>query len=504
MNRLWSYLGLGLGLACLGGVAGAGETTSPLKVCLVSGSEEYESDRTLAAYKAFVESRYPVQCTLLTARGTDDLPGLEALDDCDVALFFTRRLTIDGDQLERVKRYVLAGRPLVGVRTASHGFQNWLEFDELVLGGNYRGHFRNDLSQRARVVPGTKGHPIVRGIDTIASRGSLYKTSPLAPDAIVLLESTSPEGTEPAAWTRDFRGGRAFYTSLGAQGDFENAGFLRLLTNALFWAAGRDVPEPPAAEQPALRPTPEGTIRLTLRSRVETFKGSGEFDEVRLTRDVPAAEAAIVICDMWDLHWCRGASERADAIAARMEPVLAAARARGVQIVHAPSETMDFYDGTPQRLRALLAPRATPPAPPDLPPEPPLPIDDSDGGCDTDDAFYLAWTRQNPRITVGEPDAVSDRGDEIYNLFRQLGVKYVFVMGVHTNMCVLNRSFAIREMTRRGMRCILVRDLTDTMYDPADPPMVPHDEGTERVVRHIETYWCPSTLSADLLEGLPR
>ena len=69
------------------------------------------------------------------------IQGLEALDDCDVALFYTRRVTIDGEQLEAVKRYVNSGNPIVALRTTSHGFQNWLEFDKLVLGGNYHGHY---------------------------------------------------------------------------------------------------------------------------------------------------------------------------------------------------------------------------------------------------------------------------------------------------------------------------------------------------------------------------
>jgi hypothetical protein len=80
-----------------------------------------------------------------------------------------------------------------------------------------------------------------------------------------------------------------------------------------------------------------------------------------------------------------------------------------------------------------------------------------------------------------------------------MGIKYVLVMGVHANMCILNRSFAIKEMTRRGIQCVLVHDFTDAMYDPNDPPRVSHDEGTALVVEHIERYWCPSTTSAELL-----
>ncbi|HEV3165025.1 MAG TPA: hypothetical protein VGZ22_13425, partial [Isosphaeraceae bacterium] len=118
-------------------------------------------------------------------------------------------------------------------------------------------------------------------------------------------------------------------------------------------------------------------------------------------------------------------------------------------------------------------------------------------------AFDLAWTRENPRIDIGELDGISDNGAEVYNLFHHLGIKNVLIIGVHTNMCVLNRSFAIRQMTKWGMHCILVRDLTDTMYDPKDRPYVPHDQGTALVVEHIEKYWAPSILSTDLVEGLP-
>src|SRR5438132_9092937 len=115
--------------------------------------------------------------------------------------------------------------------------------------------------------------------------------------------------------------------------------------------------------QPSLRPRPEGALRLKLRTRVETFKGSGEWDEVNLVKEVPVAEVAIIICDMWDKHWCEGATERCGALAEKMAPVIKAARAKGIQIIHAPSETMNFYQDTPQRRRVLLAPRVEMPKP---------------------------------------------------------------------------------------------------------------------------------------------
>src|SRR5438067_332092 len=79
-----------------------------------------------------------------------------------------------------------------------------------------------------------------------------------------------------------------------------------------------------------------------------------------------------------------------------------------------------------------------------------------------------AWTRQNAAIPIDEDrDYISDNGDEVYSILKERGITTLMVMGVHTNMCVLNRSFAIKAMTRRGVRCVLIRDLTDAMYNPA-------------------------------------
>ena len=65
-------------------------------------------------------------------------------------------------------------------------------------------------------------------------------------------------------------------------------------------------------------------------------------------------------------------------------------------------------------------------------------------------------------------------------------------------MCVLDRPFGIKQMARWGVDCVLVRDLTDSMYNPERSPYVSHDEGTRLVVGHIEKHWCPTTVSADL------
>lgn len=252
----------------------------------------------------------------------------------------------------------------------------------------------------------------------------------------------------------------------------------------------------------ASQEAPGRILRLNLRTRVEPFRGSGVWREVSFEQEFPARETALVICDMWDRHWCSGASQRVEILARKMAPVIDRTRAQGVLIIHAPSETMNFYKDQAPRRRIMAAAKTDPP-PSLILPEPPLPIDDSDGGCDTpQDKFYKAWTRENAAIRVADEDVISDDGGEIYSLLRQRGVKNLLVMGVHTNMCVLNRSFAIKQMTKWGIHCALVRDLTDTMYNPQDRPYVPHDQGTGLVVEYIEKYWCPSVLSADLVRAL--
>ena len=249
-----------------------------------------------------------------------------------------------------------------------------------------------------------------------------------------------------------------------------------------------------------LRPVRAAEITVNLRSRVEAFKGSGEWREVSLRQSFAPEQTAVLICDMWDKHWCKGATERVNGLVVKMAPFLESARKRGIQIIHAPSEVMAFYENAPQRKRIMAVATVDPPAPLSLP-DPPLPIDDSRGGCDTPDQFYKAWTRENPGLRIDASDVISDNGTEIYSFLRDRNIHTLLVMGVHANMCVLNRPFAIKRMTALGIHCILVRDLTDAMYNPKDPPYVSHDAGTQLVIEYIEKYWCPTTTSADLLRA---
>jgi len=234
---------------------------------------------------------------------------------------------------------------------------------------------------------------------------------------------------------------------------------------------------------------------------VEAFKGSGIWDEVIIRKEFEIGRTVALICDMWDKHWCRGATEHVTAMAPIMNSVIEVARKNGVQIIHSPSETMGFYINSPHRRRIVDVPCVATPKPLEISTPPALPIDDSDGGCDTGEKpWFKAWTRQHPAIKIMGDDVISDDGLQIYNFIRQRGIENLIMMGVHTNMCIMNRSFGIKQMTMWGIRCILVRDLADAMYNPEWFPHVGHEIGTNLVIEYIEKYWCPTIASEDLLK----
>jgi nicotinamidase-related amidase len=259
------------------------------------------------------------------------------------------------------------------------------------------------------------------------------------------------------------------------------------------------------------RPVVPGKLRLHPRERREVAKGSGKFKMVERQVDWNVSETAIIVCDMWDDHYCKGAAQRVKVMVPRMNEVLSRARDHGVMIIHSPSGTMNLYEGTPYRIRMKQAPKVKAPIPVgkwcNLDPkrEPPLPVDTSKCSCDDPvvGPAVRRYTRQHPGLDITGYDAISDNGEEIYNFMEQLKIKNIVLMGVHTNMCVLGRPFGIRQMARLGKNVVLCRDLTDAMYDPRQPPHVSHARGTELVIEHIEKYWCPSILGKDLTAVVP-
>jgi type 1 glutamine amidotransferase len=229
----------------------------------ISGANEYFSNQNLCAYKEWLEKTYPkisvTVCHAAKVLDKTNVQGLQALENADLMLIFARRLTIDGQQLQYVKDYIKTGRPVVGIRNASHGLQNFLEFDKLVLGGTYHGTTTGKPDgrevgpdgrmrvtgppvgpvQTVNVIETQKDHPVLEGVTDFTSKYTLYRTTPLADDVTALMTGSIPgEEVEPTCWVRTVGSQRVFYTSLGGKQDWDNPTYVRLVTNGIFWALG--------------------------------------------------------------------------------------------------------------------------------------------------------------------------------------------------------------------------------------------------------------------------
>jgi Trehalose utilisation len=260
-------------------------------VVLVSGDEEYRSEEALPQLAKILATHHGFKCTVLFAIDkesgeinpniNDNIPGLEALATADLMVIFTRFRNLPDDQLAHVVDYVNSGKPIIGLRTATHAFnlsgkskfQNytWTSkadgwdggFGRQVLGETWISHHGSHGKQSTRgiIADDQSGHPIVRGIrdgDIWGPTDVYGVTLPLPGDSKPLilgqvLEGMKPddkpvEGKQnepmmPVAWIKTFTGSegkstRVFTTTMGASQDLESAGLRRLLVNATYWGLG--------------------------------------------------------------------------------------------------------------------------------------------------------------------------------------------------------------------------------------------------------------------------
>ena len=270
----------------------------------------------------------------------------------------------------------------------------------------------------------------------------------------------------------------------------------------------------------------EGSLPLRLRSRVETEPGSGVFRVIEKAETWNPRQSAIIVCDMWDLHHCLNATRRVEEMAPRMNQLLDAAREPRRPHHPRPEQLHGRLQGPPGPAARDQTPTREEPAQGHRPVVPAIPaeekgkypIDQSDGGEDDDPAEHAEWaaklkamgrnpaprgSRRSTALTIHDGDVISDSGEEIWSILEQRGIDNVILVGVHTNMCVLGRPFGLRQMAKNGKNVVLMRDMTDTMYNPARSPYVSHFTGTDLIVEHIEKWVCPTITSDQVLGGKP-
>lgn len=248
----------------------AGASQKRPHIVFVSGDHEYSSEETFPILAAELEKRYGMQATVLKSfpdeNAEENLPGLEALDKADVAVFFLRWRRLPAEQLEHIHKYLDAGKPVVAFRTTTHAFnypkghplEKWNSFAVDYLGGppgwgNGHTHYGHKSSTDVAVIPAAAGDPILTGVDkSFHVRSWLYHVVPNYPptDAKQLLMGKSVDTERknavenPVAWTwKNKAGGKVFVTTLGHPEDFQVESVQRLVVNGIHWAAGKSAPK---------------------------------------------------------------------------------------------------------------------------------------------------------------------------------------------------------------------------------------------------------------------
>lgn len=218
----------------------AGEPTAKrTRVCLVSGandSKPYSTDTSLAALGRYLEGEHGMSCTLLTlnAAGTG-FNDIDRLLDCDVAIFFVRRKKPDARNLGVLRKFFSSGKGFVALRSTSHAWENWPDFDREVLGAKYGGAKGGNFGDVERLI--YKSHPIWTGAEDFDTRCDIYRYGDVASDVSVILEGENKNGRTPVGWTRVHNGARLFHFALGYAYDAEKSSFRRIVANAVRWVS---------------------------------------------------------------------------------------------------------------------------------------------------------------------------------------------------------------------------------------------------------------------------
>lgn len=235
-------------------------------VAIIVAEDEYKANQTMPPFGKMLSEKYGFRCEYMVEPDMPkdakkhDVPNMEKLKDADLAIVYVRRRPLPEQQLQLVRAHLESGKPLIGIRTASHAFASrkaddpaakglaqWRDFDQAVLGCNYNDHYKETKDGTAiSIIPEKKSHPILAGVAaSFKSEGTLYRIAPLTPTAeALMMGSIAGKPAEPVLVTNTYKnGGRIVYTTLGHPADFKNPSFEKMLVNSVFWALKLEAPK---------------------------------------------------------------------------------------------------------------------------------------------------------------------------------------------------------------------------------------------------------------------
>lgn len=250
-------------------------------IVFIASDHEYRSEETLPAMARILAKHHGFKCTVVFGEnakgeiqpGANNVPGIANLKSADLMVIYTRFQNWPEEQMQHFVDYLDRAGPVVGLRTATHGFKGiqgkWEKFNNGYGGDNYKGGFGRQVlgekwaghyggnhrqSTRLDIVPEKKGHPILRGVEKMWAQCGGYKAAPLEPSEVLAmaqpLEGMTPDSKPnekmppvPGIWTRSYAGkdgrsGRVFTSTYGASNDILSDGYRRALINGCIWAVG--------------------------------------------------------------------------------------------------------------------------------------------------------------------------------------------------------------------------------------------------------------------------
>ena len=253
-------------------------------IILIAADQEYRSEHSLPMLARLLSKHHGFDCTVLFSLNENNevdptkkirwedksavhnIPGLEYLKKCDLVILFSRLISLPPDQMTHIYDYLDSGKPIIGIRTANHGFLGFeykkdgkkIDFGEDVLGGAFRSHhgrWQQD-STRGMIVEANRQHPILAGVSDIWGQSDVYRTykegGQLREDCTPLVEGQPLMGRKhddavnpeliplPVAWVKPWTGNkghatRVFHVTMGSAQDYKSAGLRRLTVNAAYW-----------------------------------------------------------------------------------------------------------------------------------------------------------------------------------------------------------------------------------------------------------------------------
>lgn len=261
-------------------------------IVLIAADEEYRSEETMPQLARILAKRHGFNCIVLFGTDpqddticpnvTDNIPGLENLKHADLMIMLIRWRNLPDAQMKYIVDYAASGRPMIGMRTATHPFNltggAYLKYSWNNKGPEYEGGFGRQVfgetwiahhgehgkqGTRGILAKGQETHPILKGITpgSIFGPTDVYEVRlPLPGDSLPLVYGEVTETLEPdsqpvvgakndpmmpVAWTRTYRGAagrvaRVFATTMGASQDFASEGVRRMLVNGVYWSLGME------------------------------------------------------------------------------------------------------------------------------------------------------------------------------------------------------------------------------------------------------------------------